>query len=95
MTCRSDIAEGGYMNMMGCDVAGMVASVQHMLELADQIAWEVSEDDRREDGGLTDQAARKIAEHGQELATEVATLDEWRRRGGYDPYIELLTRCSE
>jgi len=40
-----------------------------------------------QDGEWDESTTQAIAENGHALAELVLALDEWRRKGGFDPYI--------
>lgn len=44
------------------------------------------EDECPDDGAQTENQAREIAENALRLAELVLAFDEWRRKGGFDPY---------
>lgn len=60
------------------------ANIEEQISIAREIQRIV--DECSEDGVQTENQAREIAENAERLADLVLALDEWRRKGGFDPY---------
>jgi hypothetical protein len=60
------------------------ANIREQLELARKIQyiWDNPEDY----GGISDDQLMALANRASELAELVIALDEWRKKGGFDPY---------
>lgn len=63
-----------------------VANIKEQREIAKQILkiW----DDCNGDGTLTTEQLEAVADHANRLAELVEALDEWRTKGGFDPYAK-------
>jgi hypothetical protein len=64
-----------------------IANLREQRELVAQIIALIDEN-TRDDGTLVDDAIEEIAEAANRLAELVRALDEWRQKGGFDPYQE-------
>ena len=62
-----------------------IANINRQRELAPEIIDALDANIDRE-GNLPDDVAQHVAELANELAELVQALDEWRRKGGFDPY---------
>ena len=69
------------------------ANIKRQRELAKEIhaIW----DDCNGDGTLTAEQAEVVADKANELAELVLALDEWRRKGGFDPYANETPTQSD
>lgn len=65
------------------------ANIKEQRELAKEIQaiW----DDCNGDGTLTSEQAELVADKANRLADLVLALDEWRSKGGFDPYAKPAT----
>jgi hypothetical protein len=63
-----------------------VTNLRRQLELAAQIIALI-DSATTDDGQLPDAVAQQVADLANELAELVAALDEWRTKGGFDPYL--------